>query len=519
MPAFGSALRLNKIPVQGLVPETSGTAPASPAVGQLWVDTSTANTARLKVWDGDEWVIVDLRVGTTAGTVAAGDDSRITGAAQKSANLSDLANAATARTNLGLGDSATRNVGTAAGTVAAGDDSRITGAEQVANKNATNGYAGLSSGKIAFAQIPTAASGAATADTVVIATDSRLSDQRTPLDNSVTSAKIVDGAITDVDVNAANKDGAAGTASMRTLGTGAQQAMAGNTRLDQVTAPTAAVNLNSQRITNLGAPSAASDAARLQDVQNAQAGIDIKPSVRVATTANIDLTTGGLLTIDGVTVAAGNRVLVKNQTTASQNGLYVAAAGAWTRTTDEITANTFVFVEEGTSQADTAWMVSTNDAITVGTTAITWAQFGGATTYTGTSNRITVSGTVIDIASTYVGQTSITTLGTVTTGTWSAGTIAVARGGTGATTAAAARTNLGAIQVGYSATLGAITAGTPLTVTHNLGTQDVIVQIRDASSNEHVNLDVVNASTTTVTVTSGISYAANALRIVIIPVA
>src|SRR6185436_4728066 len=92
--------------------------------------------------------------------------------------------------------------------------------------------------------------------------------------------------------------------------------------------------MGGQKITNLGAPAAGGDATTKAYVDSQVSGTFPHAACRVATTANINLATGGLLTIDGVTVLAGDRVLVKDQTTSSQNGVYVAAAGAWTRATD-----------------------------------------------------------------------------------------------------------------------------------------------------------------------------------------
>jgi hypothetical protein len=121
-------------------------------------------------------------------------------------------------------------------------------------------------------------------------------------------------------------------------------------------------------------------------VDAARSGLDVKQSVRVATTGPVtianQLEAGD--TIDGETLVAGDRVLVKNQSTASENGIYVVqASGAAVRATDfdssdEVSAGAFTFVEEGTDNADSGWVVITDGSITVGSTAIDWAQFSGA---------------------------------------------------------------------------------------------------------------------------------------------
>ena len=269
-------------------------------------------------------------------------------------------------------------------------------------------------------------------------------------------------------------------------------------------------------------------------VDSARQGLDVKASVRVATTAAINLSTdlqaGDV--IDGVTLVAGDRVLVKNQGTASENGIYVAvASGAASRSSDangtadtgELTSGTFTFVEAGTVNFDSGFVISTDGTITVGTTGITWTQFSGAGSFEAgdglsksgtqvnvnvTSNRTAITADAIDISANYVGQASITTLGTITTGVWNGTDVAVADGGSGASDAAGARTNLG-----IQTTAGAVTTNTSTlariakqgcaasaagvsttVVTHNFGTTDVNVQIYEVSTGATVIGDVTRSN-------------------------
>lgn len=146
---------------------------------------------------------------------------------------------------------------------------------------------------------------------------------------------------------------------------------------------TGALNFGGFTAANAGAPSVGTDLTNKNYVDAAIAGLSWKTAVLVATTTNITLS--GTQTIDGIAVVAGQRVLVKNQSTAANNGIYVVAAGAWARSTDSTSAAQLdggaVYVQQGTTQADTAW-TETATITTVGTDTITYVQFSGAGTYT-----------------------------------------------------------------------------------------------------------------------------------------
>ena len=154
-------------------------------------------------------------------------------------------------------------------------------------------------------------------------------------------------------------------------------------RLDQLAQPTASVAMNNQLITGVADPVSDQDAVNKRYADALVTGLDVKDSVRVATTANITLS--GTQTIDGVSLVAGDRVLVKDQSTASQNGIYEVASGSWTRATDadntpsgEVTSGMFTFVEEGSANADAGFVLQTANPITLDTTALSFVQFSGA---------------------------------------------------------------------------------------------------------------------------------------------
>ena len=318
-------------------------------------------------------------------------------------------------------------------------------------------------------------------------------------------------------------------------------------RLDQMAAPTASVSFNNQTITNLGTPVNPTDAATKAYVDATAQGLNVKTACRLATVVALPANarvgnvltalSNGTLSVDGTAAVVGDRILVKDEATTANNGIFevtdTGSAGSpfiLTRTADadtsaEVKSGMFTFIEDGVTNDNTGWVLTTNNPIVLNTTGLVFAQFSstgsftagngiditanvisvdatarfvfsggsldlatvvGAGTYTmvtvdvygrvtagqdivttngfvartaagtfaartmtGTAARVTVTNgdgvagnPTFDIAATYVGQTSITTLGTITTGDWQATPISVNFGGTGATSAAAGFNNL-----------------------------------------------------------------------------
>lgn len=178
---------------------------------------------------------------------------------------------------------------------------------------------------------------------------------------------------------------------------------AATANINDLTVPIADYAFGGYKITGLADPASAQDAATKQYVDSVAQGLDPKASCVAATTGNITLSAAQ--TIDGVAAVAGDRVLVKNQTLSQNNGIYLVAAGAWTRALDmdawaEV-PNSFTFVEGGSTQADSGWVCTSAAGGTLGTTPIIWVQFSGAGTYTA-GTGLTLTGEVFSITNTAV---------------------------------------------------------------------------------------------------------------------
>lgn len=259
-------------------------------------------------------------------------------------------------------------------------------------------------------------------------------------------------------------------------------------------------------------------------------GLKFKKDVRVASTANITVSNPGTSTFDSVSISSGDRILLKNQSTATENGVYIfnGSGSALTRATDgdtgaELISATFP-VREGTVNQDTWWTI-TNDTITIGSTNIVFSQTGGAGTYvagsgltlTGNSFSISSGGVVNGMlagsitASKLVG-TDIATVGTITTGTWQGTVIGPTYGGTGVNNASRTltiNTNSGTISFTSSVTL-TVAATASISGTN---TGDRLPTIGDAVTGGGANRILYEDGSSNLAASSNLTYASNLLTL------
>lgn len=233
------------------------------------------------------------------------------------------------------------------------------------------------------------------------------------------------------------------------------------------------IDANGNKIINLPDATTAQEPVTLAQLNSAVQGWSWKSPVRAASTAN--LTLSGLQTVDGVSLATNDRVLVKNQTTASDNGIYVAASGSWSRASDMDAASEFLlatcFVSEGATAGNTSWTMTTDGPIVVGSTAIVWVQTGGGPNYSA-GNGITISSGVIAVDATVT-----------------------------------ARKASAAIGDGSSTTI---------TFTHGLNTKDISVSMQDATTNAGVFTDWTAVTVNSVQLTFSVAPTAGQYRVTVV---
>ena len=252
------------------------------------------------------------------------------------------------------------------------------------------------------------------------------------------------------------------------------------------------IDVVNQKITNLADGSAPSDAVTKQQLDAIARGLDWKNSVRAATTAN--LTLSAPQTVDGVSLVAGDRVLVKDQSTASTNGIYVVASGAWTRATDfddstEVTAAACIPVESGTVNGDAVFILTTDGAITVGTTALNFTRLGGAGVAYLAGNGLNLSGSTFTVVPKSGGGLAVDSTGVYIDPAF------------------------GSLAKRYAAD---VPTSATATITHNLGTTDVLVQVYEKTGGAQVECDVTATSANVVTLGFAVAPTSGQFRVVVL---
>lgn len=250
------------------------------------------------------------------------------------------------------------------------------------------------------------------------------------------------------------------------------------------------IDLQNQRVIQMASPSVATDGANKAYVDALVNGLSWHAAVDAATTANGDLATAFAAgqVIDGHTLVLGNRLLIKNQTTGSQNGLYIVTADTPTRAPDgdqgDLLPQATVRVENGTVNGGKQFTMNTPDPITVGTTSLTWVDSSGV--FYSAGDGLALTGTTFRV---------VPGLGLVADGT-------------------STRIDPSVVVRHYSTLIGN-GSDTSITVTHNLAKRDVSVTIYDAATYEQVDADVTHSTVNTVTVIFAVAPATGAFRCVV----